>query len=102
MILNLTNKVEVPGAESLPTQQFKSVEEIYALALSADKEELVKLAQSLADLSAFNGLGGDEDDDPAFLKAVIGGSGVNQDFLELVENELQKSHGMKAIRLENF
>jgi len=79
MILNLTQHNATPdqeaaGVRDLPPVQRSALNALLTFAELPSQEEILARAADIAELACFNGLGGDEDDDPVPTAAMIGGA----------------------------
>ena len=79
MILNLTQHPATAdqlaiGVVDLPAEQREALRELLTFDDLPDAEEILARAHDIAELACFNGLGGDDGDDPFPSQAMIGGA----------------------------
>ena len=79
MILNLTQHPSTAdqlaiGVVDLPTEQREVLRELLTFDDLPDSEEILARAHDIAELAAYNGLGGDGGDSPWPERAMIGGA----------------------------
>lgn len=80
MIVNLTrhpaNTIQLAaGVVDLAGEELAQLKEALAFSDSTDNQEILDRAEFIAELACYNGLGGDEGDDPLPQQAMIDASG---------------------------
>lgn len=98
MILNLTqhpatDEQVAAGVVNLHGEELAMLKRVLTFDALPSRQDIEEVAETIADIAAMNGLGGDDGEDPVFTRAMIGGAPFLMSALESV----LRAHGIAPL-----